>query len=100
MLAEDVGRRRIGEGLAEAEALSRPRTIRQSGRASLAAAARNARWREMRRSELVTVPSFSPQAAAGSTMRARRDQQLAAHFGDDEQIELASPRAPRRRRGG
>ena len=32
----------------------------------LAGRGRKARWREMRRSELVTVPSFSPQAAAGS----------------------------------
>ena len=39
-------------------------TIHQSGLAS-PGAGRNARWREMRRSELVTVPSFSPQAAAG-----------------------------------
>ena len=28
-------------------------------------AGRKARWREMQRSELVTVPSFSPQASAG-----------------------------------
>ena len=40
-------------------------TIHQSGLAS-PGAGRNARWREIRRSELVTVPSFSPQAAAGS----------------------------------
>ena len=40
-------------------------TIHQSGLAS-PGAGRNGRWREMRRSELVTVPSFSPQAAAGS----------------------------------
>ncbi len=39
-------------------------TIHQSGLAS-PAAGRNRRWREMRRSELVTVPSFSPHAAAG-----------------------------------
>jgi hypothetical protein len=32
-------------------------TIHQSGRAS-PGAAKNARWREMRRSELVTVPDF------------------------------------------
>ncbi len=38
--------------------------IHQSGRASPGAAG-NARWREMRRSELVTVPSFSPQAGGG-----------------------------------
>ena len=41
-------------------------TIHQSGLAS-PGDARNGRWREMRRSELVTVPSFSPQAAAGSS---------------------------------
>ena len=37
----------------------------QSGRAS-PGALRKRRWREMRRSEFVTVPSFSPQARAGS----------------------------------
>ena len=41
-------------------------TIHQSGLAS-PGDGKNARWREMRRSELVTVPSFSPQAAAGSS---------------------------------
>ena len=41
-------------------------TIHQSGLAS-PGSGRKARWREMRRSELVTVPSFSPQAAAGSS---------------------------------
>ena len=39
-------------------------TIHQSGFAS-PGGGRKARWREMRRSELVTLPSFSPQAAAG-----------------------------------
>ena len=38
----------------------------QSGRAS-PGGGRNGRWREMQRSELVTVPSFSPQAAEGSS---------------------------------
>ena len=42
-------------------------TIHQSGLAS-PGGGRNARWREIRRSELVTVPSFSPQAAAGRRM--------------------------------
>lgn len=41
----------------------------QSGWA-LPAVGRKARWREMRRSELVTVPSFSPQPVAGSRMSA------------------------------
>ena len=40
--------------------------IHQSGMAS-PGAERNARCREMRRSELVTVPDFSPQACAGSS---------------------------------
>ncbi len=44
--------------------------IHQSGRAS-PGGGHTARWREMQRSELVTVPSFSPQAAAGSTMSAK-----------------------------
>ena len=35
--------------------------------ARFARAGRNARWREMLRSELVTVPSFSPQPSAGSS---------------------------------
>ena len=44
----------------------------------------------MRRSELVTVPSFSPQAAAGSsTCGAGIDGVVAQHvLGDDEQFEL------------
>ena len=41
-------------------------TIHQSGLAS-PGGSRKARCREMRRSELVTVPSFSPHAAAGSS---------------------------------
>ena len=41
-------------------------TIHQSGLAS-PAGSRNARCREIRRSELVTVPDFSPQACAGSS---------------------------------
>ena len=43
--------------------------IHQSGRAC-PGGGWNARWREMQRSELVTVPSRSPQLAAGSTMSA------------------------------
>src|SRR5579871_564207 len=39
-------------------------SIHQSGRAS-PGAGRKARWREIQRSEFVTVPSFSPQDAAG-----------------------------------
>ena len=42
--------------------------IHQSCRAS-PGAGRNGRWREMPRSELVTVPSFSAQASAGRRMR-------------------------------
>src|SRR5260370_840603 len=44
-------------------------TIHQSGRAS-PGNGRNRRGREMVASELVTVPPFSPQAAAGSRTRA------------------------------
>ena len=40
-------------------------TAHQSGFAS-PTGSRKRRWREMRRSEFVTVPSFSPQAWAGS----------------------------------
>ena len=39
--------------------------IHQSGRA-IAGIAKKLRWREICRSEFVTVPSFSPHAAAGS----------------------------------
>ena len=46
-------------------------TIRQSGRAE-PGAGRNGRCREIRRSELVTVPSFSPHAVAGSSTWAWR----------------------------
>ena len=65
MLAEDLGRRAIGEGAAEAHAGATSQMMRQSARAS-PGIGRNGLCREMRRSELVTVPSFSPQAAAGS----------------------------------
>ena len=45
--------------------------IRQSSRAC-PGAGRSARWRLMRRSELVTLPSFSPQPVAGSSTSANR----------------------------
>src|SRR5687767_8642246 len=44
--------------------LATSQMIHQSGFASPGARAK-ARWRDIRRSELVTVPSFSPQPAAG-----------------------------------
>src|SRR3979490_993688 len=44
-------------------------TIHQSGLAS-PGAGRNARWGEIRRSEFVTVPSWSPQPAAGRRLAA------------------------------
>ena len=64
-------------------------TIHQSGLAS-PGGGRNARWREMRRSELVTVPDFSPQASAGSSTCAPAfDGVVGADvLGDDEQLEL------------
>src|SRR5579872_7052530 len=46
--------------------LATSQTIHQSGFAS-PGGGRNARWREIRRSELVTVPDFSPQASAGNS---------------------------------
>ena len=63
--------------------------IHQSGLAS-PGAARNARCREMRRSELVTVPDFSPQACAGSSTCAPASTvSLETHvLGNDEQFEL------------
>ena len=65
-------------------------TIHQSGLAS-PGGGRNARWREIRRSELVTVPSFSPQAAAGRRMCAPAATVSFADdvLGDDEQLEPA-----------
>ncbi len=66
MLGKDLGRRRD-----RLKAWPKPRRLRDLGRRSTSPAStspgsgRKARWREMRRSELVTVPSFSPQAAAG-----------------------------------
>ena len=78
MLGEDLGRRPVGERSLEAHAAWPPRqTIHQSGRAS-PGAGRKRRWREMRRSELVTVPSFSPQAAAGSLTCAWRAVSVSA----------------------
>ncbi|MNE33277.1 hypothetical protein D3C80_1269340 [compost metagenome] len=45
--------------------------IHQSGFAS-PGAGKNARWREIRRSEFVTVPFFSPQPSAGNRICAKR----------------------------
>ena len=69
VLAEDVGRPARGEGAAVAEppATSRP----AANPARLARRAAKGRWREITRSEFVTVPSFSPHAAAGR-LRSRR----------------------------
>jgi hypothetical protein len=55
--------------------------IHQSARAS-PGGGRKARWREMRRSELVTVPSFSPQASAGRRMCAWRTVSVSAMQSD------------------
>ena len=69
--------RNTAAGPSQAKAAAKPirratwANIHQSGRAS-PGASRNLRWREMRRSELVTVPSFSPQPAAGSTTCPKR----------------------------
>ena len=67
VLAEDVGGRPIGERIGRSPSgCATCDTIHQSGLAS-PGSGRNGRCREMRRSELVTVPSFSPHAAAGSS---------------------------------
>ncbi|WP_246679793.1 hypothetical protein [Mesorhizobium sp. B2-3-5] len=50
----------MGECFGETIRRATSAMIHQSGLA-LPGAARNGRWRDMRRSELVTVPSFSPQ---------------------------------------
>lgn len=62
---------RYSNPLAKPMRRATPQTMRQSGRLS-PAGARNGRCREMRRSELVTVPDFSPHAAAGSSTSAHR----------------------------
>ncbi len=50
----------------------------------------NARCREMRRSELVTVPDFSPQACAGSSTCTPDFDGVVGNdvLRDDEQLEL------------
>ena len=69
--------RKIAAGPDQAKASGQPRrrptcaSAHQSGRAA-PGAGRKARWREMRRSEFVTVPDFSPQPAAGSSTSASR----------------------------
>ena len=59
-------------GRNEVDAIISKRALRESDllafEIGVGGAARNARWRDMRLSELVTVPSFSAQAAAGSTI--------------------------------
>ena len=70
--AKICGRRRVGEGVAEAHAVGDLGDDPPVGPRLARARAGSCRWREMRRSELVTVPSFSPQAAAGSRTWAKR----------------------------
>ena len=99
VLAEHIGRatrRRTRRRSPSACATSA--TIHQSGLAS-PGSGRNARWREMRRSELVTVPSFSPQAAAGSSTCAPAfTVSFESTFSDTtKSSSCAAPRAPRRR---
>ena len=75
--------RKISTGAPKSNARPQPRReatshrICQSCRAPTGAG-RNARWRLMQRSELVTVPSFSPQVVAGRTTSARRAVSVAA----------------------
>ncbi len=66
--------------------------IHQSGRAS-PGGGRNARCREMQRSELVTVPSFSPHAAAGRTISAKRRRIGRPAIADDDKRTGAERRA-------
>ena len=67
--------RKIAAALGQSNASLQPSRLptsasaHQSGRASPTGVTKP-RWREMRRSELVTVPSFSPQACAGSNTSA------------------------------
>lgn len=55
--------------------------IFQSGRLA-PGAERKARWREIRRSELVTVPSFSPHPVAGSSTSAKSPVSVRAMMSD------------------
>ena len=92
VLAEDVGDALPGEGLAVPRRRATSAMIHQSCRAS-PGGGRNGRWREMPRSELVTVPSFSAQASAGRRMRQASTVSLARTA--SETIEARSPSAPR-----
>ena len=67
MFAEHVRRRVEIERRAEAEPLRDFADDPPVGLGLARRGSRNARCREMRRSELVTVPDFSPQACAGSS---------------------------------
>ena len=58
--------------------------IHQSGLAS-PGWGRKPRWREMRRSELVTVPSFSPQPVAGEARRRRPSCRCRGAVGYDDE---------------
>ena len=65
MLTEDICCRSVPEGIGITHPACDLRDDPPVGLAS-PGVSRNGRWREMRRSEFVTVPSFSPQAEAGS----------------------------------
>ena len=81
MLTKDVGHALPGEGLAGPSRRATSAMIHQSWRAS-PGGGRNGRWREMPRSELVTVPFFSPQASAGRRMRQASTVSLARTASD------------------
>ena len=68
VLIEHLGRRSVVE-TGKAQAFGHLGNDPQSARASPGAGMK-ARWREIWRSELVTVPSFSPHASAGSRISA------------------------------
>ena len=66
------GRSRASRRRAKSAAISQSASASPGGRSA-------ARTREMRRSELVTVPSFSPQEVAGSSMSANGDVSVSAY---------------------
>ena len=98
MFAEDVRRSGIVEGVAEAEP-PRDAAHRPPVRHRLAGAARKPRWREISPLELVTEPSFSPQASAGnSTCPYCVVSVFATTSDDDERTKQPARRARDRRR--
>ena len=96
VLVEDVGGASDRRRPRRSPGAAPPGSASTSRAAPRPASGRNARWREMHRSELVTVPSFSPHAAAGRRTCARAHGVVGRDvLGDDQQLELGQRRAHR-----